>query len=206
MSAADYLKSLQTKFPQIQTENLVLESNTIIQHDSVKISIEAFVKISKKHKYSPKINQKATETVERFWKRFETKNPTLILNKGFIERLVCFFYVNLLKDEVGQITLNKLFGSKSLSIWERRKDFFYKESEELIGILKKEEKPKISILFKREEELRNKQFNSETGFVICIENTTMFHPESSYCSKCLFTEDCKKFQKNNYPQIYKNRC
>ena len=66
-------------------------------------------------------------------------------------------------------------------------------------------KPSLENIFEAEEIEKKRFYNTQRGFVNCIEKTSLFHHRSLNCAFCENKENCKKLLKVNYSKIYKNR-
>lgn len=53
--------------------------------------------------------------------------------------------------------------------------------------------------------IRSKYLNTDKGFVLCLQHTTLYDFHDSSCTKCQYKDDCKSILKKNFPKIYKNR-
>lgn len=131
--------------------------------------------------------------------------------------------------EIYLIQLHWILGKKALKRYDSRtsKDsYFYHSSffpkfqikkNDLIDFLeekkcliieRKDEEDKeikFNTINKKEENIKAKKYNTLDGFNLCLNFTTLFKFESSYCKKCNWKDNCKKILKNTYPKIYQKR-
>ncbi len=56
-----------------------------------------------------------------------------------------------------------------------------------------------------EEEEKERYFNTTKGRIWCIDFTTLYNGDSSFCKKCKFKEGCKETLKTELPNLYKMR-
>lgn len=82
------------------------------------------------------------------------------------------------------------------------------QEKELLEIEEEKEDDKIIVfnnLNKREEEIKQKRYNTIEGFQVCLNFTTLFKFNSPSCKNCFYKENCKKVLKKNYPKIFQKR-
>lgn len=63
----------------------------------------------------------------------------------------------------------------------------------------------LNTLNKKEENFKEKKYNTIEGFNICLNFTTLFRFDSILCKRCNFKSKCKRILKNNYPKLYQKR-
>lgn len=80
---------------------------------------------------------------------------------------------------------------------------FIKEEEDVI--IEEDKIIKINPLQDKEEKIKNRYFNKIEGFYLCINYTTLFKYNSSFCKECNYKNKCKKLLKKTYPKIYQKR-
>lgn len=63
----------------------------------------------------------------------------------------------------------------------------------------------INPLNEKEEFLKKKRYNTDEGFFICLNFTTLFKFNSNLCLGCIFKQKCKSVLKQKYPNLYQKR-
>ena len=146
-----------------------------------------------------------------------------------------FSYWNFIKESKEKdgglylIQLHWILGKKALKRFNEKtqKDSYFYHSnffpkfqikkEDLIEVLQnknlleteeEEEVDKIIIfngLNKREEELKQKRYNTIEGLEICLNFTTLFRFDSPLCENCNYRMSCKKTLRKNFPKIFQKR-
>lgn len=84
--------------------------------------------------------------------------------------------------------------------WYYYHNFFLKEKKLVYPQIKHE-----ADLLEQEDVYRKKYFNRAKGLITCLENTSLFDPESKWCVKCFNRLDCKKILKENNSKLYEQR-
>lgn len=56
--------------------------------------------------------------------------------------------------------------------------------------------------FDSSKPIRKKYLNTDSGFAMCIEFTTLFDPTDMSCIRCQNRKDCKELLRANYPALY----
>lgn len=63
----------------------------------------------------------------------------------------------------------------------------------------------LNSVIEREEECKSKYHNTPRGMLWCTANTTLYHHRSSYCTTCVYKQDCKELLKREMTLVYKKR-
>jgi hypothetical protein len=53
--------------------------------------------------------------------------------------------------------------------------------------------------------IRKQHLNTEKGFAICVQYTTLFDPKDVSCIMCKHKKECKELLRVNYPKLYRQR-
>jgi hypothetical protein len=129
----------------------------------------------------------------------------------FFEKYVTYVYCQRLSHEEEFIGIIKIFGKGGVEIFNDRKENwvekleFFREKYKIKKIDIKKDLIQVEDEFDSEEVYRKRFFNSDRGFVTCIENTSLINPKSKFCSKCVHSKHCLVLLKANFKAIYKNR-
>lgn len=113
------------------------------------------------------------------------------------------------------VQISWVVGQKAYDRWMNRRDdsaflnkmFSIQEKiskSELQGLLDDEDKS-IDELFHIEEIERKRFLNTENGFVHCLDLTSLAHPESSACDRCIHSGECKEILRFVDPHLYRKR-
>lgn len=116
-----------------------------------------------------------------------------------------------------RIMFSWIVGKKAFARWKDSKNkskvwYFTKEItididiDEIYTIFEIEETH--DLIKPSDYEIREKRrfYNTDRGFLNCIENTTLYAYDSSLiCIKCKFKSECKKLLKSKYPELYEGR-
>lgn len=113
----------------------------------------------------------------------------------------------------GKFRIELIIGNKAVDRFNlnERDDHWVIEKSEIISLygfkksdLIPQEKPE-EYQGSYEITIKNKNYNTPTGFFNCIENTTLYNHKHKCCMLCDFKADCKKVLKENFPKIYEQR-
>ena len=114
----------------------------------------------------------------------------------------------------GKVMLGWVIGPKAIERWVDIEDrgkidflvnvYFTKKKDVSYTSILNHFQPRISsynaIVLSDVEELEKKRyFNTDRGFISCIESTTLYNGRSIYCLQCKFRSDCLSLLKSNYP-------
>ncbi len=130
--------------------------------------------------------------------------------------------LNLQNGFSDKIVIAWIVGKKAFKRWTQRDkefDWAIDKSEiiEAYGLDQKylfrlteslHEKPQTkiqSVPFDSSKRIRKEYLNTDKGFAICIEQTTLFDPKDFSCLKCNNRTDCKELLRVNYPTLFKQR-
>lgn len=61
------------------------------------------------------------------------------------------------------------------------------------------------VLIPHEEEEKSRYFGEESGYLRCLDATTLINPYSPHCRACKFATTCKERLKKDFPIIHYNR-
>jgi len=61
------------------------------------------------------------------------------------------------------------------------------------------------IIFKSEDILRSKNYNTDLGFQTCILYTSLFNNKNTYCIMCKYRNECKEILRVNFSELYAKR-
>lgn len=79
--------------------------------------------------------------------------------------------------------------------------------DELISMIRPpQEHPMRKYIYQPSEEpTKRRWINTEMGLLLCQKATTGWSPQSSNCSRCIYTEQCIKLSKQKYPELIRLR-
>lgn len=173
-----------------------------------------FSKVSGYREYSFSPTPQQQKQVENFIALLSKKIGENAIDSGFIFDFMCFQF-NLRKDQKtrfgkGMVMLNHVIGKKAVELWIKKGDGWkfhverfikeYKIPRPVEDVKMIYDIPKIG-----EERTRAMFLNQEEGLEVCVNNTTLFHPSSEFCPKCLVKLECQNIQSDIYPEIYHKR-
>lgn len=166
--------------------------------------------------YKFKPTPQAEKEIIKFLDFFDKRYKLISLGKDFLFRYFAFQFHRVdglvlkrfsSKDKAGRIQIYDIIGRKAIQYWLDRNieyDFIIENSSIIPKqlILPQENLHSLS----RSEELEKKRFyNTNRGFLNCIERTSLFNHKSQSCILCQFKSSCKIMLKQNYFNIYKDR-
>jgi hypothetical protein len=121
----------------------------------------------------------------------------------------------------GVIMLNWVIGDKARKRWqERDKDWDFAVKFTLnrdtnqkfnryfltaVSQVQTEKRRKYLLELGVDERQKQRYYNSQRGFAICLSSTTLYNPKSPFCKGCLFADDCRKILQASYPKIFELR-
>lgn len=131
----------------------------------------------------------------------------------------CFqfsYWNDLTMGYSNSVQMSWVLGKKALDRWANRRDdsgflnkmFSIEENiskTELKKLLDEDKNLSIDELFEIEETERKRFLNEKTGLVHCLDVTSLAHPESEACSKCIYASECKEVLRFIAPHLYRKR-
>lgn len=185
------------KFSNDEFENLIC---SIFTHYYRQIFGDKFFRVN-----IEKMNQR--RSIELFKERISKIHKFESLGVNFFDNFILFNFLS--KIEVG-INLPVAIGPTSIQRYKDREETWLYDIEywsRELGIKRfKQEKLNENIELNSNDEFYKKKFhNTEKGFFICLENTTLADPKSESCKTCKHIIECKKILKVNYELLYKER-
>jgi hypothetical protein len=130
------------------------------------------------------------------------------IGKNFIWNYVTYIFSQKIKIRRFNAFKMSWFTSKqSIKLWLEKSDdwYVYHGRWLLESKLKKPENESKINPRNTEETFRRKYHNLLKGFVTCLENTSLYDPESRYCRTCFKKLECREILKNNNPELYHAR-
>lgn len=116
------------------------------------------------------------------------------------------------------IMLHWIIGPKAIERWKQRdvrkkwivrvklkNDVELKLLTTYKKINQKDEKQVFLLIHKHEERDKAKHHNTNKGLNYCAFTTTLFNPKSTFCTSCIFKENCKILLSKNHPKLHKLR-
>lgn len=119
-----------------------------------------------------------------------------------------------------KVVIGWIIGKKAFERWvQRDKEFDWQISagdfltkygfdiNELVKIydLNIDRKPVNTNTYDSSKSIRKQFLNTERGFAICVQQTTLFDPKDLSCIKCNSRVECKELLRVNYPRIFNSR-
>lgn len=189
--------------------------NLRIQNQIINLYEMLFSKVSGYREYSFSPTPKQQKQVENFTVLLSKKIGENAIDSGFIFDFMCFQF-NLRKDQKtrfgkGMVMLNHVIGNKAIDLWIKKGDSWKFHVEKFIKefrIHRPVEESKIQdtdALQSGEERTRAMFLNQDEGLEVCVNTTTLFHPNSDSCLKCSVKLECQSIQLDIYPDIYHKR-
>lgn len=167
------------------------------------------------HYYSQIYNETGYRANIKAYQKHLDNFPKLLEKNGYkvpsiglewINSFILFqleYYLGL--ETTSKIKLNWLIGKKAFDRYNSVED--WKQKNYWISI-NTSHLTKFELEQKQDNEYeinhRKKHHNTESGFLNCIKNTTLYikHP---ICISCNFKDQCKKLLKENYPLLWRKR-
>lgn len=175
-------------------------------------------KFTGKKKFKLDLNKKKQEKIiDNFISKLDENYSIASIGIDFLVRYFLFqFYYWKNKNIKRNIQIEWVIGKKALDRFlyngfnEKFEYFINKEntidfSPIYHKFAKQNYQPNFNEESKRERVEKLRFFNTEKGLVNCLENTSLYNPDSDLCIQCKFQEDCKKLLKENYFKLYKIR-
>jgi hypothetical protein len=178
-------------------------------------------KYSDNNKFKP---TKATTSVcNSFLQIVDKKYSLHCVGETFLWEYFLFqfqYWHDLIPENIfsDKIMFKWIVGKKAFERWENRDrefDWFIENYPiiNLYGVQKKdlftfhEQQIKVNTKkrFDASKRIRKEYLNTEKGFAICIEMTSLFDPSDTSCIKCQNRVDCKELLRVNYPSLYNQR-
>lgn len=137
------------------------------------------------------------------------------IDEDFIFMFIAYQF-SLRKDQKtrfgkGMVMLNHVIGKKALETWQHKPDSwgfhttkFIKEKR-IPRPVREQVKFNASNLSFGEENLKSQYVNTEVGLEVCVNNTTLYHPQSEVCSRCEIALECQGIQSELYPELHNKR-
>lgn len=187
--------------------------------------LEAFYNHFYQHKYKvPDYKLRQTKTTlsvcNSFLKIVDTKYSLHAVGEDFLWDYFIFQFqywhtATLENNYSDKIIIAWIVGKKAFERWEERdreKDWMIDKAAiiNLYGL------DKNSLYTKREQviqmnnydssaPIRKKYLNTDEGFALCVQFTTLFNPSDFSCIRCKNRVDCKELLRVNYSKLYQQR-
>jgi hypothetical protein len=115
-----------------------------------------------------------------------------------------------------KVVIAFIIGKKAFERWKGRdREFDWQiESYSIIpeyGVQKKdlftvhEQKKKVNKRHDSSKPIRKRYLNTEEGFAMCVQFTTLFDTSDMSCIRCNSRSECKELLRVNYPRLFKER-
>lgn len=139
------------------------------------------------------------------------------IGKNFIYDYFCFqtnYWINLNTRFGKRIPVSWFLGKKAFERWKNNPEpdlyHAHQTANQLgihIGLIYGEKKSLIKalVLNTAEENEKNRFYNTDRGFLNCIESTTLYSHLSKACITCKFKNDCKELLRANFYKIWLKR-
>lgn len=152
--------------------------------------------------------------VDNFIKTLQKQYSLPSIGSNFLFRYFAFQfqYYSTLEMRWGKwIMLPWVIGKKAFKRWEEKKEnwwywcelFLQEKNIRFVEIVDKETngiKTNQWVEFEK-----SRYFNTERGFVNCIDHTALYNPHSLFCMRCSFRKKCKSLLQLNYPSLSKRK-
>lgn len=165
------------------------------------------------YKFEP--SSKSLESISKFLNLLDAKYKLECIGIHFLSMYFLFQFDYWSKLDIkafnNKIQLNFIIGKKAFERYiNRDSNFDYQIYEShLLNVISLNEIKNFFIedtylnkLNKFEEIEKNRFYNTDKGFLNCIQHTTLYYHISSHCIACKFKINCKDLLKNNYYNIY----
>lgn len=171
---------------------------------------------AKNKKYTFQPSEKATLQINKFISFLDERYGVDSIGIGYLWSYFVYQFIYWHKLELeafyGKMQIQNIVGEKAFKRWlARNVDFDFKLNKNDLGVSRIEfteiyiEKKKLPKVIKSEEIQKKLFFNTDRGFLVCIENTSLYNSGSKLCLTCIFKDKCKALLMENYPSIYNNR-
>lgn len=115
-----------------------------------------------------------------------------------------------------KVVISFIVGKKAFDRWKKRNREYDWQIEtypivNLYGVQKKElftvheQVKKVNKGFDSSKRIRKEYLNTESGFAMCVQFTTLFDPTDMSCIRCKNRSECKELLRVNYPRLHKER-
>lgn len=176
----------------------------------------------KKKPFVFKPTEKELVTISNFIKLLDKHYGLDSIGLNFLITYFVFHFDSLnfrtgssFKFKNSTVTIQFVVGKKAFQKWLDRdqnfdwsiktSEFLFENNISLSQIKDFFQTENFVFLNKSEEIAKQLFFNTDRGFLYCIERTTLYTHKSKNCLTCSFKDDCKKLLKLNYPNIHKAR-
>jgi hypothetical protein len=148
------------------------------------------------------------QDIQTFLWRLSRKTNLVSVGKNYIWNYLT--YVIFKKTQIRRWSAFKtswFFSVGSVNQWFEKNDDWYVYHGRWLSESKLKQPVTTDNISPRntEEIYRKKYHNTIKGFVTCLENTSLYDPESRYCKLCYKKLDCREILKTNNPELYDAR-
>jgi hypothetical protein len=148
------------------------------------------------------------EKSELMFKRFGKKTNVNSIGENYIWSYTSYiFFIKQKIRRFNAFKLSWLTSKASFDIWNDREDDWYVWHGKWLteNLLKKPSEEKNINPRNTEDTFRRKFLNTPKGFIICLENTSLYDPQSRFCKMCFKKLDCREVLKANNLKLYEER-
>lgn len=206
-----------------QFQNLHQIQKVQVNHKQIAKLFEYFYqKYHNDYFYRVRLDEKTEKLIDTFILSLDKKYGIESIGINFMIDYFLFSWqfwddVNKVSDKNKTIKIDWVIGSKAFKRWCNRDiefdwQFPTLEIVEKLKIRKHEIKALLDWnqelyfkISKAEEDEKKRFYNTDRGFLNCIEKTSLYNPSSSNCIGCKFSKDCKELLKKNYNKLYIER-
>jgi hypothetical protein len=172
-----------------------------------------YSKVSGNVSFDFKPNKQQNKQIDNFLELLDNKYKLIVLDDIFLIQYFAYQFWKRHNQETrfgcGKIMLNWVIGKKAIEIWDNKKDNWLWCVGQFLNNynIKINKKQSIDIVTLRINEENEKKlfYNTDTGFLSCLKNTTLYNNKSKYCILCKYKESCKAQLKGQYKNIYQKR-
>lgn len=177
-----------------------------------------YKKFTGKKRFKLDLKRKNQEkTIDNFINKLDQNYSIASIGIDFLVRYFLFqFYYWKGKDIKRNIQIEWIIGKKALERFkvngfnEKFEYFINKEntidfSPVYHKFAQQYYQPNFNEESKKERAEKLRFFNTQDGLANCLENTSLYNPDSDICIECKFKEDCKELLRENYYKLYKMR-
>jgi hypothetical protein len=147
-----------------------------------------------------------------------SKNHNDIVGFNFLFNYVAFQFNKCYYKKFKKIFPGYIFGSNAIKDWDNKPATWEYSIKK--GFLKSREIIKSNVInevideeideerfleINLNEEIWKEKTKDEQRLFICLQYTTMWHPNSKWCKECKVKKECKINMKKTYPRIHKVR-
>lgn len=202
-----------------------------MSEDEIKESVvdlypKFFINLTGNTKYKFKLDDGKSRQIDLFINQIKKNTKIEGIDSSFLNEYFTFTFGRVkdkkFKGRKNAFPFSWIIGKNPLDIFlktDKAKKYVLKKEfiktavikDKVIKTTKEEKEEKehkkdfLLRLKNHEENEKQKFYNSQKGFLWCVDFTTLHNPLSDLCQNCKFSEQCIELQKQNYKEVYRTR-